>query len=426
MKTLQILFLTAIASHAAQIPVGTVAENQFFAVRGGNQFTNASLNSYEGKILVVMMMTPWCPFCQSNASAVGDGILGHFNATSRGNLRGKNSHGIPIESVMLSTEEAQQWDSVNASFASTNGYDQWGLDANANRSNPRKLLGYFRGGFINSANLYDWGNDRRRVVVLNLVKNSESHDYREIVINQNSYTSADNAAARAAINAIKPMAAVVAPAITSQPQAVNIDSGGTATLRVTASGTSPTFQWYVGASGVTSAPISGATSASYTTTPLSSSRTYWVRASNGSGSANSAAATVTVTPAPVTTSFSQWRSSHPFPIAESGPNDDPDGDGIVNLLEFFSGYHPLQSTSTPALVTLGTEGGGRRLFYRRAKNLSGHAVEHRHSTDLKTWQAIPEANLTYQVVDRGTHEDVTVTLPAATGSRYYCVAVIIP
>ena len=203
MKILSLFLLSISLSSAAQIPVGNVADNQSFAVRAGNQFSGASFTNYEGKILVIMLMTPWCPACQSNASAVGDGLLDHFNATSRGSLRGKNTHGVPIESVLLSTEEAAQWDDVNASFASTNGYEQWGIDATASRNNPRKLLGYFRGGFINSADLYAWGNDRRRVVVLNLVRNSASHSFREIVINQNSYTSSNNADARAKANASK-------------------------------------------------------------------------------------------------------------------------------------------------------------------------------------------------------------------------------
>lgn len=86
----------------------------------------------------------------------------------------------------------------------------------------------------------------------------------------------------------------VAPTITNQPDSTTINSGGTTTLTVAASGTSPTFQWYRGASGVTTSSVSGATSASFTTPPLSTTTAYWVRASNSEGTANSNAATVTV------------------------------------------------------------------------------------------------------------------------------------
>ncbi len=206
MKTLlaSLCLASSLITEAAPPSVGSVARNVSFAVRDGAGFKRADLKAYEGKIVVLMMMTPWCPICQSHASAVGDGIPDYFNSPTRKKLRGRNAHGVPIESILLSTEVAPQWDRVNAQFAPQNGFRNWGLDAKTDRTKPRTLLGYFRGGFINSSNLYNWGEDRRRVVVLNLVKNSATHQYREIVVNQNSFTSADAAGVQAAINAIQP------------------------------------------------------------------------------------------------------------------------------------------------------------------------------------------------------------------------------
>lgn len=208
MKVLPFLLAATFAASAAEIPlpVGSVSANQTFAVRNGNSFVNTSLDAYEGKILVVMMQTPWCPSCQSNGAAVGDGILDFFASSG-----GRNLHGIEIDSVMLSVEPASGWDSTNSTFASTNGYEQWGLDADAQRLNPRMMLGYYRGGYpggVNHSNLYNWGEDRRRVVVLNLVRNSASHAYREIVINQNSFDSSNFATAQGLINAIAPPPAI--------------------------------------------------------------------------------------------------------------------------------------------------------------------------------------------------------------------------
>ncbi len=207
MKTNLTLFLFWVIASFAKLAaqgIGSVSENQQFALArvSSSGFNATDLNAYEGRILILMMMTPWCPICQSNAQGVGSGLLAHFNDPSRGLLRGKNDNGVPIESILLSTEESASWDGVNTSFSITNGFGQWGLDADAQRQNPRKMLGYFRGGFINSSNLYDWGNDRRRLVVLNLVKGSASHSFREIVINTNSYSSSNNTVARAAINGI--------------------------------------------------------------------------------------------------------------------------------------------------------------------------------------------------------------------------------
>jgi uncharacterized protein YkwD len=70
-------------------------------------------------------------------------------------------------------------------------------------------------------------------------------------------------------------------------------------MSVTAFGTAPlTYQWYVGSSGQTSAPIAGATSVAFMTPPLTSTTSYWVRVSNAVGTADSVTATVTVTAPP--------------------------------------------------------------------------------------------------------------------------------
>jgi PKD repeat protein len=86
-----------------------------------------------------------------------------------------------------------------------------------------------------------------------------------------------------------------APSITTQPASSNVSSGGTATLSVTAttSGGTLSYQWYEGASGTTTTPV-GTNSASFTTPPLSATKSYWVRVSNACGSVNSNTATVTV------------------------------------------------------------------------------------------------------------------------------------
>jgi hypothetical protein len=84
-----------------------------------------------------------------------------------------------------------------------------------------------------------------------------------------------------------------APAITSQPQSGTIRVTSGATLTVGATGTSLTYQWYIGASGNTSNPIGGAVGPSVSVTPQQTT-SFWVRVSNSCGTVNSATATVTV------------------------------------------------------------------------------------------------------------------------------------
>ncbi|MDD5563852.1 MAG: immunoglobulin domain-containing protein, partial [Thermoanaerobaculaceae bacterium] len=84
------------------------------------------------------------------------------------------------------------------------------------------------------------------------------------------------------------------PAITAQPQSLVVESGQTATLSVTVTGTAAlTYQWYRGTAGDTSAPAGGDAS-TFTTPPLIAATSFWVRVGNACGTADSAAATITV------------------------------------------------------------------------------------------------------------------------------------
>lgn len=88
------------------------------------------------------------------------------------------------------------------------------------------------------------------------------------------------------------------PQILSNPADALVAPGNVAVLSITATGSSLRYQWYRGETGDTSAPISGANSASYTTPELSQTTRYWVQVGNGAGSTNSATITVAVGTAP--------------------------------------------------------------------------------------------------------------------------------
>jgi hypothetical protein len=85
------------------------------------------------------------------------------------------------------------------------------------------------------------------------------------------------------------------PSISTQPQSQTIASGQSATLSVSAGGDN-TYQWV----RVTapSGAITGATSSTYNTGPLTSSTTYYVKVTNSCGSVDSNQATVTIGTSP--------------------------------------------------------------------------------------------------------------------------------
>lgn len=92
--------------------------------------------------------------------------------------------------------------------------------------------------------------------------------------------------------------ACVPPSITQQPSGSTITSGAMAQLSVNAAGTGPlSYQWYSGASGNTSSPVSGGSFAAVLVSPVANT-SYWVRVTGWCApSADSSSASVTVSPA---------------------------------------------------------------------------------------------------------------------------------
>jgi hypothetical protein len=98
------------------------------------------------------------------------------------------------------------------------------------------------------------------------------------------------------------------PAITQAGSGGAIGRGASIALFVTATGTSLTYQWYIGSPGNTSSPISGATGDTITVSPQNTT-TYWVRVSGACSPAkDSGAMTISVCLSPVITTQPQSAS----------------------------------------------------------------------------------------------------------------------
>lgn len=95
------------------------------------------------------------------------------------------------------------------------------------------------------------------------------------------------------------------PTIRTEPADIGIAGGNPVVFTSEADGPGPfSWQWYAGPAGDTSAPVTGATSATFSTPPVTAAATYWARVANDHGTADTRAATV----APVT-----------FPVIVSQP-----------------------------------------------------------------------------------------------------------
>ena len=93
-------------------------------------------------------------------------------------------------------------------------------------------------------------------------------------------------------------------------------------------------------------------------------------------------ATVTLVSPPTT--WEQWKAEELSGEAQNGPDDDPDGDGISNLLEYVFGLSPEQAGPPPSTPVALVDGYLRMTVPRRADHSSAVlAVE--VSPDLANW-----------------------------------------
>jgi len=99
-------------------------------------------------------------------------------------------------------------------------------------------------------------------------------------------------------------------------------------------------------------------------------------------------------------SYGQWAATALAGQSLNGPDDDPDHDGVANLLEFSFGTSPLLANVPPALASSWFESGGEKYLQltipRRRDRLALFTVE--VSEDLSLWQS--GASFTAMVSDQ--------------------------
>ncbi len=105
----------------------------------------------------------------------------------------------------------------------------------------------------------------------------------------------------------------------------------------------------------------------------------------------------------------------PVPANARGPADDPDGDGLPNLVEFALASDPGSPASGPLTRADLVVDAGRTYLgfvYRRPKNAPANLVfTVTASTALTPWDGMTAREVS--VTDRGTYEEVLVRTPVA-------------
>lgn len=126
-----------------------------------------------------------------------------------------------------------------------------------------------------------------------------------------------------------------------------------------------------------------------------------------------------------TTTFQSWAADPAqglTPATNDGPLDDPDYDGIVNLLEFTLGGLPMASSQ--AILPKLTAVGGPWIFeYDRSDAARPPATQQvvEYSSDLLNWTPISIPVISrngVKIEDNGPTDHVQVTLPASGGQMF--------
>jgi DNA/RNA endonuclease G (NUC1) len=113
-------------------------------------------------------------------------------------------------------------------------------------------------------------------------------------------------------------------------------------------------------------------------------------------------------PVPAATqTYVAWAAAKGLAPGQDGPAQDPEADGIVNLLEYFLGLQPTVSDSA-GLPTGGIEAGEFIFRFTRNKLVTGATYEVLTSTDLVTWNSAPAAVRESETTDL---ETFVVSLP---------------
>lgn len=123
------------------------------------------------------------------------------------------------------------------------------------------------------------------------------------------------------------------------------------------------------------------------------------------------------------TGLSGWRLSTFGSAAASGPTEDladPDGDGVVNLLEFATGQSPASSNTLSTQVQPAA-GATLEFYYPRSITAlnagTSFFVEWNDTLTSGTWSS---SGVSQQVISsNGTTQQVRATLPAGTGGRRF-------
>jgi predicted outer membrane repeat protein len=120
--------------------------------------------------------------------------------------------------------------------------------------------------------------------------------------------------------------------------------------------------------------------------------------------------------------FNQWAALHPLPENGTDFLDDPDRDGLANLLEYYTGSDPMRPSPPPVRSSMGAS--NLQVDYPVADHAAtgSYSIVFSRSTDLENWQkSFPTP---VELSRDGNTSRFRVNFAASTPSRFVRIGVV--